>query len=90
MSQEDSVMPKFGTQPAVAALRAERWSIALAARTIGVPETHLRNAVLGRTYPNAIVREKLPALLGIGLEDLFIPDMLAKAYSASQAWGVKA
>jgi ribosome-binding protein aMBF1 (putative translation factor) len=83
-------MPKFGVQPALAALRAERWSTALAARTIGVPENHLKHVVHGRTYPNAIVREKLPELLGLPLEDLFVPDMLAKTYDGTRAWGVKA
>jgi hypothetical protein len=80
-------MSKFGRQPARMALRRERYTIKLAAEIIGVPESHLRIAVGGYARPMDAVREKLPVLVGVPLEDLFTPDALAKPYDASKnAW----
>ena len=82
-------MPSFGVQPALAALRRERYSIPLAARTIGVPEGHLRHVLHGHTRPMEDVKTGLAELLDLPVEDLFVPGMLAKPYQASQAWGIR-
>ncbi|MBM0258956.1 hypothetical protein [Micromonospora sp. 4G55] len=71
---------RFGRQPAADALRRERWSIPLAARQIDVPENHLRTAVGGYNRPMPEVRERLPKLLGLPLEELFTPEVLARPY----------
>jgi hypothetical protein len=69
------------------ALRRERYTIRLAAELIGVPESHLRIAVGGYARPMDAVREKLPTLVGVPLEELFTPAALAKPYDASKnAW----
>jgi len=74
---------RWGEQPARMALRRERYSIPLAARIIGVPETHLRNTVLGCTRPSPVVRRELPKLLGVPLTDLFTDEVLEKEYNQS-------
>ncbi|WP_169798565.1 helix-turn-helix transcriptional regulator [Piscicoccus intestinalis] len=68
-------------QPARDILKQKRWTVAAAAREIGVSQTHLGNTVTGRNRPNDIVREKLPELLGVPLEELFYPDMIVIPFS---------
>jgi hypothetical protein len=77
----------FGRQPAYEALRHERYTIANAARTIDVLESHLRMVVSGRVSPSPEVRERLPKLLKVRLSDLFTPEALASRYDSSKnAW----
>ncbi|MBQ1018589.1 hypothetical protein KBX71_12050 [Micromonospora sp. D93] len=69
-------------------MERERWSIALAARTIDVVEEHLRNVLRGITRPMPEVRDRLPKLLGLPLDELFTADVLAKPYDPTPrcAW----
>jgi hypothetical protein len=79
---------KWGPQPARVVMARERWSIALAARTIGVNEEHLRNVLRGVTRPMPAVLDKLPELLGCPVMDLFTEEILAKPYDPTpkRAW----
>lgn len=70
----------FGYQPVRVVLYERHISQREAARDIGVSWRHFRNCVTGRTHPMDIVREKLPVYLGVPLEDLFTPELLAKPY----------
>src|SRR6185295_5557268 len=85
-----SRMPRvhtFGRQPAYDVLRRERYTIANAARTMNVLESHLRMVVKGRVSPSPEVRERLPKLLNVGLSELFTLDALASRYDSSKnAW----
>lgn len=51
-----------------------------AATLIGVDTAHLANCLSGRTHPAQTVRDKLPALLGVTLEECFDAELLAKEY----------
>jgi transcriptional regulator with XRE-family HTH domain len=69
-------MSRYGVQPAREALARHGLSIAVAADTLGESRTHLNNTLLGRTPPCGRLRESLPALLDIPLEQLFTPEIL--------------
>lgn len=51
-----------------------------AAELIGVDPAHLGNCLSGRTRPLQVVRDKLPAILGVALEECFDAELLAKEY----------
>lgn len=72
---------RFGAQPARQALVDERWSQPKAAERINVPHLHLRGALNGHVPPSQVVRDRLPALLGRPLTELFTPDSLAATYT---------
>lgn len=72
---------RWPEQPARTYLQRERYSIPLAAQTIGVPESHLRNVLYGRTRPMEQVKTGLSELLGIPVEKLFTPEVLEKPYN---------
>ncbi len=63
-------------QPAYFVLHKQGRTIAGVARVIDVSYLQLRNSVYGRTRPNQAVRDRLPALLGVALSELFTPDAL--------------
>ncbi|MGY1724738.1 hypothetical protein [Blastococcus sp. SYSU DS0533] len=67
-------------QPAYYAIKAQQRSIGGVAQAIGVPYIHLRNTLYGRVTPSPVVRERLPRLLGLRLEDLFDAGTLARKY----------
>jgi len=75
---------RFGHQPARQALFDQRWSIARAATEIGVPVSHLGNCVYGKIVPSPGVRERLPRLLGVPLEELFTAEALAEEYDINR------
>lgn len=77
-------MSRFGVQPAREKLRAERWSLAKAADKLNIPPLHLRGAVMGRVVPSPALRDRLPALLGSPLSELFSADALAATYQPEQ------
>ena len=70
----------FGYQPARFILYRKRISQMQAAKDLGIPWSHFRRCLTGRTHPMDVVREKLPEYLGVSLEDLFTPELLAKPY----------
>jgi transcriptional regulator with XRE-family HTH domain len=67
---------RFGQQPCRALLREKGWSILQAAQEIGVTYPQLHYAMNGTTRPRPDVRERLPELLGVPLEELFTPEAL--------------
>ena len=67
---------RFGVQPIQGILRARQISVADAALQIAVRQTHLYNAITGRIHPNAEVRDRLPKLLGLPINQLFTHDAL--------------
>lgn len=73
-------MPQHGRQPARDIAHEERWTLTRLAKHIDVPVTHLRGALYGITYPNDAIRERLPAVLGRPLSELFHPEMLVRRH----------
>ena len=69
-----------GAQPGYYTLREQRRSIGVVAQAIDVPYLHLRNALYGAVVPSPAIRERLPKLLGVRLEELFDATMLAREY----------
>lgn len=69
------------TQPARQILRDQYLTITDAADRIGVPQGHLRAVLAGTVAPQRTVRERLPELLGVPLEDLFTQDLLAREWT---------
>jgi transcriptional regulator with XRE-family HTH domain len=67
----------FGKQPAHAILRAQGRTITGTARAIGVNPSHMHYALRGKVRPSVRIREKLPALLGIPLSELFDEEPLS-------------
>lgn len=51
-----------------------------AAEQIGIEPGHLYAVLAGRTHPKQVVRDKLPALLGVALEECFDAELLSKEY----------
>ncbi len=51
-----------------------------AAEAIGEDFEHLANAIAGRSYPSALIRDRLPELLGVALEECFTPESLRRKY----------
>lgn len=77
-------MSRFGVPPALELLFAERWSVPLAARTIGVPVGHLRHVMRGNTRPSEATKTGLSKLLGVPVEKLFTEAVLSKAYDPTR------
>lgn len=50
------------------------------AEQIGVSYTHLGLCMTGRARPRQEVRDRLPALLGVTLEECFDAELLSKEY----------
>lgn len=73
-------MPRAGTQPLRAILQAQRYTTRQAADAIGVDWVHLGSTIKGSIRPCQAIRDRLPALLGVPLEDLYTPDMLVLPY----------
>ena len=72
----------WGPQPARRELRRQRWTCPQAAAQMdGVDTSQLQRAVAGRTRPTKEIRDQLPKLLGVPLEELFTPDILAKPFN---------
>jgi len=75
---------RFGVQPARQVLVDERWTQPGAADQINVPRLHLRGAVNGHVPPSQVVRDRLPALLGKPLSQLFTEESLAAKYRSGR------
>lgn len=73
--------PRRRRQPARDHLAKQRWSINKAADEIGVPRGHLHNVVFGTCGLSDEVRERLPELLNLPLEELFESDVLTRPYT---------
>lgn len=71
----------FPVQPAKRVLYDERWSVPRAAQKLGVSTTHLFNCLHGNCPPSPEVRDKLPALVGRPLTELFTAESLARPYA---------
>ncbi len=63
-------------QPAYAVIRATGRSLSKIADEAGVPYLHLRQACRGLARPSQRVRERLPVVLGLPIEELFEPASL--------------
>jgi transcriptional regulator with XRE-family HTH domain len=74
-------VPQLGRQPGIALSREERWSLSALARRLDVPLGHLTNAMHGRAHPSDAIRDRLPAVVGRPLSELFTQEALARAYS---------
>jgi hypothetical protein len=68
---------RFGPQPIRRWMDETRWSCARLADQVGVSYHHLYLAITGKTAPSAILRDSLPAVLGVKLAFLFTPESLA-------------
>jgi len=68
---------RFGKQPGHDLILKQGRTITGTARVIGVDPSHLSLALRGRILPNVRVRERLPALLGVPLGQLFDAHVLA-------------
>jgi hypothetical protein len=77
----------YGYQPVRVELFKQRIGQKQAAKDIGVSWGHFRKVIIGHCHPMQAVREKLPVYLGVPLEELFTPEVLAKPYAAGR--GVK-
>jgi hypothetical protein len=69
-------MSRYGVQPAREALARHGLNVRMAADALNENVGHLNNALLGHTSPCGRLRESLPALLGVPLEELFTPEIL--------------
>jgi hypothetical protein len=67
---------RYGIQPGRLVLRRERWTIAGAAREIGVTPAHLKQSLYGVIRPSEQVRRMLPTLLERPIEQLFTPEAI--------------
>jgi hypothetical protein len=87
MGSEEGMETVFGYQPLRLELFKQHIDGTKAARDLGVSYGHLRRCITGRNRPCDVLREKLPAYLGVPLEELFTPEVLAKPYVVGR--GVK-
>ncbi len=58
-------------QPAYYLIKEQGRSVGVISRVIDVPYLHLRQAVYGMVRPSQEVRDRLPGLLGVPLDQLF-------------------
>ncbi len=63
-------------QPAYFILREQGRGIAPTAQVIDVPFLHLRQVLYGHARPSHAVRDRLPGLVGVPLDQLFDPGSL--------------
>ncbi|MDN5744098.1 MAG: hypothetical protein L0H31_03135 [Nocardioidaceae bacterium] len=77
-------MPQYRPQRACEALRTNPYTTCQAAEAIGIDHIHLGNNITGIVRPCPEVRERLPQLLAVPLEDLFDAELLSKPYDSSR------
>ncbi len=65
-------------QPGLEVIRSQARTIAGLARLLGVSDSEFRATLYGKCRPSALVREKLPLILGVPLEALYDADVLAE------------
>ena len=71
---------KFGDQPLIEEMLRQRWHYSLLAREIGVTRQQLYTAARGIVVPSPMLRDKLPAILGVPLSQLFTAEALDYRY----------
>lgn len=71
----------MAVQPAKQILRERYITLPDAARRIDVLPGHLRGVLNGHVSPSPSVRERLPELLGLALDELFDADLLAREWT---------
>jgi hypothetical protein len=74
------VSTRFGVQPAHKIIRDQQWTFPAVAKALDIPFPHLVRSVRGMTVPSPGLRERLPELLGVPLEELFTAEILAHTY----------
>jgi transcriptional regulator with XRE-family HTH domain len=62
---------RLGDQPLSNEMRRQRWHYSQLAREINVTQQQLYTVARGIVVPSPILRDKLPAILGVPLSRLF-------------------
>ncbi|SFA61497.1 hypothetical protein SAMN05444374_1187 [Rhodococcoides kroppenstedtii] len=70
-----------GRQPFADCAERQRWTYVQIGAKLGVSARHVRNAAIGWTRPNAVLREELPSLLGCPLSELFTESAIAEDFA---------
>lgn len=71
-------------QPAREIIKESPYTVTGLARAMGVTRNHLQATLLCSATPAPVVREQLPKLLGVPLEDLYTPALLARRWSGTR------
>ena len=71
---------RFGDQPLSEEMRRQRWHYSQLAREINVTQKQLYAAARGIVVPSPVLRDKLPAILGVPLSQLFTAEALDYRY----------
>jgi ribosome-binding protein aMBF1 (putative translation factor) len=74
------VQTRFGDQPLSEEMRRQRWHYSGLAREISVTQKQLYAAARGIVVPSPVLRDKLPAILGVPLSQLFTAEALDYRY----------
>jgi transcriptional regulator with XRE-family HTH domain len=74
------VQTRFGDQPLSEQMRRQRCHYSQLAREIGVTRQQLYTAARGLVVPSPLLRDKLPAILGVPLSQLFTAEALDYRY----------
>jgi transcriptional regulator with XRE-family HTH domain len=83
-------MDRFGEQPLIEIMRRKRWTFSLLCGEVGVTYRHLYYVAHGRIVPSPKLRDRLPAVLGAPLSELFTEDALAAQYTQRRNSGAAA
>jgi len=81
---------RFGEQPLIEIMRRRRWTFSLLCDEVGVSYRHLYYVAHGHIVPSARLRDRLPAVLGTPLSELFSEDALAAQYTQRKNSGAAA
>lgn len=81
-------MTKYGRQPAADLIKRQGLTRPQVAEAIGVPLTVLNNILAGAQVPPDEVRLGLARVLGVGLDELFTAEPLARKVGRRYRWGV--
>ncbi len=82
---------RFGRQPAHLIARQHAQTMRSMAEDMGVSERHLHDTVTGKVRPQPAVREMLPKILGLPLDELFTARILEREYDPTRnPWRVLA
>ena len=81
---------RFGEQPLIEIMRRRRWTFSLLCGEVGVTYRHLYYVAHGHIVPSPKLRDKLPAVLGAPLSELFTQDALAAQYAKRKNSGAAA
>jgi transcriptional regulator with XRE-family HTH domain len=81
------VRTDYGVQPSRSILLQQARTVAGVARLLQVSPQHLKNALSGLTPPRPEVRERLPEILGVPLEQLFTQSALTRQFGTCRPRG---